>query len=686
MPLRIRNLHGMNFRKLASLILTIVSVQSLYSQIDSEVDLGNDETFSSTSFSNFYQVSDSEEFNQARTPLSFSDEGSWACYGFSPDSARIPGFAGPFMLTHRNGELLGRNISGLEIELSDGSILNTSNAKEVVENQKLQGLYQAIIGDQISCGSSLHFVDKNNVIILYTVRNISDSALTVQPRLVGNIEVDSTVYKVNSRNIVVNPKGSKGYLRIAPEKFNYRNVEIDGQGFKYPMKPATIEPNGKLQIRILHQIHFQGQNIPFPTFEEAAGTEGREIVEWDNMLAPWAEKFTDHRDYQNLVAKCMLTLQGNWRGADGEYQHNGLFPSHHQSWFNGFWSWDSWKHAAGLASFQPELAKDQVRTMFDHQNAEGMVPDCIFRDQSDEKHNFRNTKPPLATWAVKTIYDKTGDAAFVEEMMPKLLLYHKWWNKRRNYVETDLFSYGSEDGTFVAAKWESGMDNAARFDNVKREYFRPQKHGSLQVNSVDLNCYLWWEEQQLEELLKATDLDEKFEVKHFFSSSPVGVFWERHDKYFFDVQTATNRIPSHIEDYGPEGWTPLFTKAASAEQAAEVVAKMMDPVLFNTHVPFPSLSADHDDFSPERGYWRGPVWIDQAYFAIKGMRNYGYNKEADDMTIKLLENCDGILGSDDPLRENYNPLTGDGLNAKHFSWTAACILLLLEDLSPEAIP
>ena len=30
-----------------------------------------------------------------------------------------------------------------------------------------------------------------------------------------------------------------------------------------------------------------------------------------------------------------------------------------------------------------------------------------------------------------------------------------------------------------------------------------------------------------------------------------------------------------------------------------------------------------------------------------------------------------------PIYENYNPLTGEGLNAQGFSWSAAHILMLL---------
>ncbi|WP_318348342.1 hypothetical protein [Aquipluma nitroreducens] len=43
---------------------------------------------------------------------------------------------------------------------------------------------------------------------------------------------------------------------------------------------------------------------------------------------------------------------------------------------------------------------------------------------------------------------------------------------------------------------------------------------------------------------------------------------------------------------------------------------------------------------------------------------------------KLLEHAAGLL-SDGVIRENYHPLTGEGLNAIHFSWSAAHLLLLL---------
>ena len=69
--------------------------------------------------------------------------------------------------------------------------------------------------------------------------------------------------------------------------------------------------------------------------------------------------------------------------------------------------------------------------------------------------------------------------------------------------------------------------------------------------------------------------------------------------------------------------------------------------------------------------------MDQAYFGVQGLRNYGFTNEADSATVKILKGCEGLLQKGKSIRENYHPLTGEGLNAENFSWSAAHILMLL---------
>ena len=42
-------------------------------------------------------------------------------------------------------------------------------------------------------------------------------------------------------------------------------------------------------------------------------------------------------------------------------------------WFIGMWAWDSWKADVATADFNPELAKNNMRTLFDYQ-IQKMIP------------------------------------------------------------------------------------------------------------------------------------------------------------------------------------------------------------------------------------------------------------------------------------------------------------------------
>ncbi|MCW7551240.1 hypothetical protein NX722_01005 [Endozoicomonas gorgoniicola] len=69
-------------------------------------------------------------------------------------------------------------------------------------------------------------------------------------------------------------------------------------------------------------------------------------------------------------------------------------------------------------------------------------------------------------------------------------------------------------------------------------------------------------------------------------------------------------------------------------------------------------------------YWRGRVWVDQVYFGLQGLANYGFHDDVQTQMNKILENAEGLL-EDGAIRENYNPETGAVQGATNFGWSAA---------------
>lgn len=218
--------------------------------------------------------------------------------------------------------------------------------------------------------------------------------------------------------------------------------------------------------------------------------------------------------------------------------------------------------------------------MFEFQLEDGFIVDCVYRDNRIEKHNYRDTKPPLSAWAVVKIYKKDQDKSFITELYPKLTKYHDWWYNKRDHDKDGLCEYGSTDGTLIAAKWESGMDNAIRFDDSK---ILKNSEGaySLDQESVDLNAYLYAEKLFLAEL--ASTLDKPEDHKKYTEEAIAlketiqKQFYDPIDGWFYDTNLDGDIF---IKGEGSEGWTALWANAASQEQAEAVRVKMLDPNKF----------------------------------------------------------------------------------------------------------
>lgn len=375
-------------------------------------------------------------------------------------------------------------------------------------------------------------------------------------------------------------------------------------------------------------------------------------------------------EYDRIAVKAVVTLISNWRTHRGGLLHEGIVPSHAAYYFVGFWAWDTWRFSAALAKFDPELAKDNIRAMFDYQQPDGMIIDCIYTDPAE--NNARDSKPPLVSWAVDEIFTHTNDTAFISEMYPQLMAYYKWWYNKRDHNRNGMCEYGSTDGTLEAAAWESGMDNAIRFDDAKMlKNNGAEDAWSMDQESVDLNAYLALECKLLKKF--ASILGVTFDGPDY-SSQVADYFFDKEKGFFFDRRLKDG---SFIQEPGCEAYTPLWTEVATADQVKAMLPLLTDTAKFSTYIPFPTVAADNPKYNP-RGYWRGPIWLDQTYFAIRGLRNYGYNKMADEYTLQVFDRLQG-LKEGAPIHENYGTHTGELLKAPHFSWSSSHLLMLYDD-------
>jgi glycogen debranching enzyme len=117
---------------------------------------------------------------------------------------------------------------------------------------------------------------------------------------------------------------------------------------------------------------------------------------------------------------------------------------------------------------------------------------------------------------------------------------------------------------------------------------------------------------------------------------------------------------------------PLLDPDLGADVAGAVAADMR-----SSHFRGPKglAVACADLLAPEferRRYWRGPIWADLNWLLGRGLRQQGLDEQADELDRTTLE-----LVSRFGMREYYDPITGEGLGAADFSWTAAAVIDIL---------
>lgn len=399
----------------------------------------------------------------------------------------------------------------------------------------------------------------------------------------------------------------------------------------------------------------------------------------DGALDSWLRGLYGCVDYETyaLVDRAARTLEANALGRrlqrklpEGEFATHALEPpawsplraiQPSEKHFVGFWNWDGAFAAVGASWFDPELARDQFRVLRHLQRADGFLGDVL---GVDGRVLSNWGKPPVAAWAFAVVHRRCPDRAFLAETYPFLKRHVLSYDRVRRCAN-GLYRYDADNAPDEAthrkwAGWESGWDNSPRWDG-----------NAWNVCAVDLNCWLVLADRALaafaEELGLAADAADWKRRETELASRVERELWDAEAGCYYDWNWASNRFSRILT---PASFMPLFAGIASREHAARMAA-----VATRLSPGWPSVSYDDPAFDPLQ-YWRGRTWINIAYFAIRGLKDYGFDDIADRGRARLLEM---LRGDGSSIYENYHPVTGVPLGVPRFSWSCAFALELALD-------
>ncbi len=329
--------------------------------------------------------------------------------------------------------------------------------------------------------------------------------------------------------------------------------------------------------------------------------------------------------------------------------------------FTGIWNWDSAFHAVAMLEFDHELAKEQIEGFFQYQLPNGMLPDVIW--ETGEIYDGWS-KPPIMAPAAALVYKETNDKSFLERIYPKLVAHEEFLSKERFY--NGLFRYDAdrslskdEKEYFLHVGYESGWDNSPRWDNEPYNCW-----------PIDLNCYMVATYKAMAYMAKELGLEySEWNKKETVLIEKIeNILWNEELKSYADYNFSKGRI---VDVLSPASFMPLYIGIASKDKA-----KCMNDIAVKHFLPgMPTVAYDHPTYTDE-DYWRGPCWLNVAYFAAKGLKDFGYTDTANTIRDTIL---DWVAKDGDCIHENYDAKTGKGLCYPYFSWSSFFVRRFIYD-------
>lgn len=321
----------------------------------------------------------------------------------------------------------------------------------------------------------------------------------------------------------------------------------------------------------------------------------------------------------------------------------------------GIWNWDSAFHAMTAARFDTELAKNCIDAFMSYQKENGLLPDVIRIDGSIED-NYG--KPPVMPWATCAVFEADGDLAFLRRNYDKFVKFEQFLVKDR--WDGTLFYYSAQvdpqKDDYLHPRWESGWDNSPRWDVCP----------IVDLYPIDLNCFAVLFYRSMANIAEYLGEDPSLwkQKETALAETIERMLFDGEQNAYVDRNRKTGAFSTVLS---PASFMPLFVGIASPEHAAAMERLAKDETKFYPGMP----TVSYDCTGYDNNYWRGPTWLNVAFFAVKGLDAYGYRQTAEEIRSYLLDMCYQGLPN---IFENYDSKTRQGRSCSSFSWSAAFLI------------
>lgn len=317
------------------------------------------------------------------------------------------------------------------------------------------------------------------------------------------------------------------------------------------------------------------------------------------------------------------------------------------------WTWDNCFFSLCQAYQNPASAWESFMVFFDHQDANGMVPNLL----TDVNAMWGFSNPQLWGWTLREmmrVNPALGSKKQLSDVYEPLCRITNFFFTFQDDDHDGLPQY--QHGN------DCGWDNVSAFDV------------GMSVESPDLCAYLVIQMDLLAEIAKK--LGKKADSQNWkhradtLLSTMIAQLW---DGDTFRVRRTDDRAYK-AESRSLLVYMPLILgERLPVDIREKMVASLRaDSGLF-TPIGLASESINSSLYL-EDGYWRGSVWSPPSLLLAAGLRDAGYEDFAKEIARRYCDNC-----AKNGFGENFNAKTGVSQKDRSMPWTAAIFLILAHE-------
>ncbi len=175
-----------------------------------------------------------------------------------------------------------------------------------------------------------------------------------------------------------------------------------------------------------------------------------------------------------------------------------------------YFVWDFFFNALMANLEDPEGAKATIRAVLSFQTPEGFVPSWAHWSNEGRTYvTLHRSMPPVGALCLWKMHQRRPDKAFLAEVYPHLARWHAWWLKARDDNRNGLLEWGSEQGWWQGAQYETGWDDNVHFEGTR------MAGTAMDADAVDLSSLYSMDAEYLAVIAEA--LGKAEDAKHYRS-------------------------------------------------------------------------------------------------------------------------------------------------------------------------